>query len=170
MPIRYRTTLDGIEHEVEIEELRPRLYRIKLADTAHDVDVQPVGSSSFSVLVRDRSFDFDVIRNGDEMLDVSRGGAVRVTLVDPRRQSRRAGAGNHVQLAGPIEVKAMMPGRIVNVLVKEGDQVAHQQGVLVVEAMKMENEIKSPKAGRIVKVRVAPGQTVERGEALIIIE
>ena len=60
--------------------------------------------------------------------------------------------------------KAMMPGRVVNVLVKLGDEVAAQQGVLVVEAMKMENELKAPKAGKVVEVKVTAGQTVEKGE------
>jgi biotin carboxyl carrier protein len=64
----------------------------------------------------------------------------------------------------------MMPGRIVNLLVNEGDAVTHHQGLVVVEAMKMENELKSPKAGTVVEIRVSPGQTVEKGEVLIIIE
>ena len=64
----------------------------------------------------------------------------------------------------------MMPGRIVNVLVKPGDGVTLQQGLVVVEAMKMENELKSPKTGKVTEIRVAPGQTVEKGEVLIIIE
>jgi len=64
----------------------------------------------------------------------------------------------------------MMPGRVVNVLVSVGDEVAHLQGVLVVEAMKMENEIKSPKAGKVAEIRVTPGQTVEKGELLAVIE
>jgi biotin carboxyl carrier protein len=162
--------LDGIEHEVEIQELTTRLYRIKLANAEHDVDICRVGPTSFSVLVCNRSFDLDVIRDGDEVVVASRDGAVRVSLLDPRRQRHRGGTGDHLQVTGPVEVKAMMPGRIVNVLVKEGDQVTSQQGLVVVEAMKMENEIKAPKAGRIVKVRVSPGQTVERGEALITIE
>jgi biotin carboxyl carrier protein len=64
----------------------------------------------------------------------------------------------------------MMPGRIINVLVKPGDEIAHHQGVVVVEAMKMENELKAPKAGKIVEVKVEPGQTVEKGELLVVIE
>ena len=64
----------------------------------------------------------------------------------------------------------MMPGRVVNVLVKAGDSVAFQQGVVVVEAMKMENELKSPKEGKVAEVKVAPGQTVEKGDVLVVIE
>jgi biotin carboxyl carrier protein len=56
------------------------------------------------------------------------------------------------------------------VLVKPGDEVIYHQGLVVVEAMKMENELKSPKAGKIIDVRISPGQTVEKGDLLVIIE
>jgi biotin carboxyl carrier protein len=64
----------------------------------------------------------------------------------------------------------MMPGRVVNVLVAAGETVAQGQGLIVIEAMKMENELKSPKAGVVAEVKVAPGQTVEKGGVLIVIE
>ena len=63
-----------------------------------------------------------------------------------------------------------MPGRVVNLLVAAGDEVTANQGVIIVEAMKMENELKSPKAGKVVEVKVAAGQTVEKGELLLVIE
>jgi biotin carboxyl carrier protein len=63
-----------------------------------------------------------------------------------------------------------MPGRVVRVLVEKGDAVAAQQGVLVVEAMKMQNEMKSPRDGRIRELRVSAGDTVSAGDVLVIIE
>jgi biotin carboxyl carrier protein len=170
MPTRYRATLDGIEHELEITELKALSYRVKLAGAEHELDVRRIGPASFSILVCDRSFDLDVVRDGDELIVASRGSAIRVTLVDAVRGAHRIRAGRASQAAGPAEIKAMMPGRIVNVLVNPGDDVIHQQGLIVVEAMKMENELKSPKAGKVVEVKVSPGQTVEKGEVLIIIE
>ncbi len=169
MPTRYRATLEGIEHELEIAELTALSYRVKLAGAEHELDVRRVGPTSFSILVCDRCFDLDVVRDGDELIVASRGSATRVTLVDAARHARRVGAGGRSQ-AGPAELKAMMPGRIVNVLVSPGDQVALHEGLIVVEAMKMENELKSPKAGKVVEVKVSPGQTVEKGELLVIIE
>jgi biotin carboxyl carrier protein len=59
---------------------------------------------------------------------------------------------------------------VVNVLVAAGDEVRAGQGVLVIEAMKMENELKAPKAGKVVEVKVAAGQTVEKGDLLLVIE
>ncbi|HMF53873.1 MAG TPA: biotin/lipoyl-containing protein, partial [Edaphobacter sp.] len=67
-------------------------------------------------------------------------------------------------------VKAPMPGRVVRVLVSEGDEVAEQQGVIVIEAMKMQNELKAPRAGRIAKVAVKVDATVAAGEVLVIVE
>ena len=63
-----------------------------------------------------------------------------------------------------------MPGRVVNVLVAVGDEVKADQGIIVVEAMKMENEVKAPKAGKVVEVKVAAGQAVEKGQLMIVIE
>ena len=169
MPARYRATLEGIEHELEIAELTALSYRIKLAGVEHELDVRRVGPTSFSILVCDRSFDLDVVREGDDLIVSSRGGAIRVTLVDAAKHAHRIREGRPSP-AGPAEVKAMMPGRIVNVLVKPGDEIMHHQGLIVMEAMKMENELKSPKAGKVVEIKVSPGQTVEKGELLIIIE
>jgi biotin carboxyl carrier protein len=63
-----------------------------------------------------------------------------------------------------------MPGRVVRVLVKAGDEVAARQGLVVVEAMKMENELTSPKAGRVREVGVSEGTSVESGRLLVIVE
>jgi biotin carboxyl carrier protein len=118
--------------------------------------------------VDNRSFDLEVVREGEDLMVASRGGATRVTLVDAARKSRHPGA--RPQAAGKASLKAMMPGRVVNVLVNVGDEVAAQQGLLVVEAMKMENELKAPKAGKVVEIKVKPGQTVEKGELLLVVE
>ena len=71
---------------------------------------------------------------------------------------------------GPQTVESIMPGKVVRVLVKPGDTVTEGQGLVVVEAMKMENEIESPKDGKVTEVKVEPGQAVESGGALVIVE
>ena len=72
--------------------------------------------------------------------------------------------------AGPQRVIAPMPGKVVKVLVKPGDTVAAKQGVVVVEAMKMENELRAPKAGTVTEVRVGEGTSVEAGAVLVVME
>jgi biotin carboxyl carrier protein len=166
--MRYLASLGDTEHEFEFEELSSNACAIRMGERSFDIDLRRVGPCSFSVLIGNRSFDFDVTPEGDELIVSSRAGAWRVNLIDERRRAARAASGR--QLSGRIELKAMMPGRVVNLLVKPGEQIELEQGVLTVEAMKMENEIRAPKAGRVAEIRVAAGQTVEKGEVLAIIE
>lgn len=90
------------------------------------------------------------------------------TVDDPRSLQGRRGAGGGAE--GPRAVKAPMPGRVVRVLVAVGDAVAEGQGVVVIEAMKMQNELKSPKAGRVARIGVAAGDTVGSGDVLAVVE
>ncbi|GGA72519.1 acetyl-CoA carboxylase biotin carboxyl carrier protein subunit [Edaphobacter acidisoli] len=89
-------------------------------------------------------------------------------LDDPRSLAGRRGSGAGAE--GPRPVKAPMPGRVVRVLVAAGEEVADGQGVVVIEAMKMQNELKSPKSGRVSRVAVTPGDTVGSGDILVIVE
>lgn len=87
---------------------------------------------------------------------------------DPRSLLNRRARGP--QADGPRPMKASMPGRVVRVLVEAGDEVAAHQGVVVIEAMKMQNELKSPKAGRVVRIAVAVGETVQAGDVLAVVD
>ena len=89
-------------------------------------------------------------------------------VVDGQRHGRRGAGGPSG--AGVQRVTAPMPGRVVRVLVAVGDEVTHRQGLVVVEAMKMENELGAPKAGRITEIAVVEGVSVEAGRLLIVIE
>lgn len=166
--MRYIANLEGVDHELEIEEVGANLLRLQFDGKAFDLDVQRIGASSVSILIGERSFDFDVGRQNDDLIVASRGIATRVTLSDALRRSRVAADRAHA--GGKVELKAMMPGRVINLLVKVGDEVAAQQGIVIVEAMKMENELKSPKAGKVIEIKVTAGQTVEKGALLVVIE
>jgi biotin carboxyl carrier protein len=87
---------------------------------------------------------------------------------DPRSLQGRRGAGAGTE--GPRPVKAPMPGRVVRLLVEVGEEVEEGQGVVVIEAMKMQNELKSPKAGRVIRVGAAVGDTVGSGDVLVVVE
>ena len=166
--MRYQTLIDGANHELEVEEFGPDIYHVKLGDQVFEVTLRKTQGSSCLAIVGLRTFDFDISRDGDDLVMISRRGVNRVTLIDKSR--RRLHAPSERVISGRVELKAMMPGRIVNLLVKPGDEVAAEQGVLVVEAMKMENELKTPKAGKVLEIRVSVGQAVEKGEILAIIE
>jgi len=89
-------------------------------------------------------------------------------VVDPRSLQGRRGAGAGAD--GPRSVKAPMPGRVVRTLVAVGDEVEEGQALIVIEAMKMQNELKSPKTGRVGKIAVVVGDAVGSGDVLVVVE
>ena len=153
-------------HEVSIER-RNGIYIVEIDGVRHEVDSRKLEGDFYTFLVGSRSYEVSVEADGDRYF-VRHGAAESVvTLTDPGRAAReaRGGAG-----AGSADVVSVMPGKVVRVLVHDGEAVEEGQGLVVVEAMKMENEIASPKAGKIGAVKVEPGQTVEAGAALIVVE
>jgi biotin carboxyl carrier protein len=106
-------------------------------------------------------------RPGGELL-VQLPNVTVTAVVDGRRYQR--GAATELSGGGARRVTAPMPGRVVRVLVKPGDQVAARQGLVVVEAMKMENELGSPKAGRVTEVAVSEGTPIDAGRLLVVVE
>ncbi len=121
----------------------------------------------FSVLLGHRSITVSVKANGDNV-EVWNGSHRHViSITDARNRSaknKKHGA------AGPMEVRAQMPGKVIKLLVPLGATVQAGQGLIVVEAMKMQNEMKSPKDGIVAKIRAVEGATIAAGEALMVVE
>jgi biotin carboxyl carrier protein len=115
-----------------------------------------------------RSLDLAVtpLANGEHFVQLPHVG---VTAIVEGRRARRSGSGESAG-TGEQRILAPMPGRVVRVLVKPGDEVAARQGLVVVEAMKMENELTAARAGRVKDVGVAEGQSVQAGQLLVIVE
>jgi acetyl/propionyl-CoA carboxylase alpha subunit len=128
------------------------------------VDVRMLPGGVMSLVVEGRQY--RCVLDGDGV--VIGGRRFGFAVEDPRSLQGRRGAGGGE--AGPRALKAPMPGRVVRVLVGVGDEVAEGQAVIVIEAMKMQNELKSPKAGRVVRVAVAVGDTVGAGQVLAVVE
>jgi len=140
-------------------------YVVEIGGERRRADVRKLEGDFYSILTGGRSYEVSVEPRG-EAYYVRHGAAeLLVTLSDPSRHARE---GRVKQ--GPDEVVTQMPGRVVRLLVAEGDEVEAGQGIVVVEAMKMENEIVAGKAGKVVSVRVEPGRTVEGGAVLAVIE
>lgn len=147
----------------------------------HTVDVKEInGSWSFLIgppPMRSHEVTFVDVPDGAMMVHVD-GQAVPVSVIPARAAwggragpSTALGAGAAAQgTAGPQRVVAPMPGKIVKLLVKPGDRVEARQGLVVVEAMKMENELRSRAAGTVSEVRVTEGASVEAGAILVIVE
>jgi biotin carboxyl carrier protein len=128
--------------------------------------------AGFSRLTR-RSYEISISeRPGSGILTVHvNGRPVTVSIAAGRGTfSRRAREGAAAGGTGLQQIAAPMPGKVVKLLVKSGDEVAPRQGLVVVEAMKMENELRSPKAGKVVEVRVSEGSSVEAGAVLVVVE
>jgi len=159
------TIIDGQERSVEVCDDR---RSASLNGRNLDADISRVEPGVYSVLLGGRSYEVLVKENVGGMLDVYVNGrhfAVRAT--DPRRVRRRHGA---VEVAGRQSIIAPMPGKVVRILAAVGQGVEANQGLLVVEAMKMQNEIRSPKAGKVLEIKVAPGEAVNSGQVLLVVE
>ncbi len=141
-------------------------YVVEIDGHRHEVDSRKLENNFYSFIMAERSYEVSVERDGDTY-KVRRGAAqLDVTISDPSRQAREALA----TAAGPEKVVSQMPGKVVRVLVAEGDEVEVGAGLVVVEAMKMENEIATMKGGKVTKIVVAPGDAVEGGALLLVIE
>ena len=153
-------------------------FRIEADGRVMLVDARRIGETSLSLLVGSdnghvpaRSVDVALAARGEPgAFDVHVDGRVVPLAIRPAgafgRHNRQAGA----LAAGPQRITAPMPGKIVRVLVKVGDQVAPREGLVVVEAMKMENELRSSRQGRVREVLVSEGQSVDAGAALMIVD
>lgn len=149
-------------------EIRPNGagYVVTVDGESHELDARDTGSGGLSLLLGAQSFEA-----GLEMRDAGytvflEGRAYEVSV-------RPAGAAELVQRVretGPARLVAPMPGKIVQVLHRIGDRVAVGDGLVVMEAMKMENELKTPREGRVKEIAVNEGQAVEMGALLALVE
>ena len=158
---RYKDT------DIPIEVVREgHGYRVTLADRILEVDLVYAGWAVRSLrLLRDGT-QYSLVHNrtGNVHEILMQGSRIEVEIVDPlalRRKSREDAVGE-----GGV-VRALMPGRIVRLLVESGQAVQKGTGLLILEAMKMENEIQAPTDGTVEEIFVKPGETVESGAALV---
>ncbi|MBK7934630.1 MAG: hypothetical protein KA956_06470 [Pyrinomonadaceae bacterium] len=143
-------TVDGREYKLDVSEPEKEVLLVKNANKVSQVFVSPkAGSvSEFGVTIH--------------------GQALDVEIIDPKRL--RGAGDDHDSIDGLAEIKTAMPGKVVRILVELGADVEKGDGIIVVEAMKMQNELKSPKDGTVKEIRAAEGQTVNAGEVLVVIE
>ena len=168
----FEIEVGGRTRTIAIEKNASGAYRVVLDGRSHDLDAARVGVYGLSLLDRQTGVSREVqvtpATVPGELL-ITLGGRLASAAVNGRRTGRASadsGGGAH----GEQAILAPMPGRVVRVLVARGDEVAVRQPVVVVEAMKMENELRSPKAGRVKDVSVSPGTSVEAGRILVVIE
>lgn len=155
-------------YRVEIEETGKSVYRVVVEGHEFLVDGKKTGRTSYSLIVDNRSFEVEVDNKEDEYRIVVDGRNYHLRLVDERRM--RVGAQSGIELQGRQNVSVPMPGKVIAILVSEGDAVERGQGLVIVEAMKMENEVRSPIAGSVREIKVKAGDAVEGGAVLAVVE
>ena len=142
--------IDGRAYDIESSEVEPNVYLIKHENRVYQIFVSPNQNANEPFAVNVGANDFEI------------------KITDPKRLRSSAGAGANAE--GTAEIKTAMPGKLVRVLVEAGAAVEKGDGILVVEAMKMQNEMKAPKDGTVKEIRFAEGATVNAGDVLAIIE
>ena len=162
-------TLGDESYSVEIEETGKSVYRIAVDGHEFVIDGKKTGRTNYSLIVDNRSFEIEVDNTGDEYRVLVDGRSYHIHLVDERRV-RVGGNQAGAQMQGRQNVSVPMPGKVIAILVAEGDQVEKGQGLIIVEAMKMENEVHSPIAGEVKEIKVKTGETVEGGAVLLVVE
>ena len=131
-------------------------------------DVADLGAGNYSVILDGNQYTVHLSPAGDAGYEATVAGLVlKIKALDPRSLSGRRSDPSD---SSTLEVQAPMPGKVLAVHVSEGDSVSRNQGLVVVEAMKMQNELRAPKQGRVSAVRVKAGDSVAAGETLVVVD
>jgi biotin carboxyl carrier protein len=164
--MKYITTVDDKDYLVEIIDEK----HISVNGKTYQVDFESVsGQPVYSLIVDGKSHESYVQQGEDNWQVLLRGRLYPVIVEDEREKRLRAAAGAGVAESGEFHLKAPMPGLIVTIPVAEGQEVKKGQVLLILESMKMQNELKSPRAGTIGRIRVKSGESVEQKQTLLSI-
>jgi len=164
--MKYEVTVGEAKYVIEVNEEG----RIVMDGEPVEVDFSKVGDTSLCLLlVNHESFE-GLVEPTEEMWHVLfRGDLYEVAVADERAQLMRARAGMAVPESGELPIKAPMPGLVVKVPVEIGQEVKKGDKLVILESMKMENELKAPRDGRVERINVKPGDSVEQGQSLVVI-
>jgi biotin carboxyl carrier protein len=166
--MKFEVRIAGAIRIVELERNADH-WRITLDGQPLDADAVEIAPNTFSILLRGQSHEIRVTPSPDGTLTMQTGvEEFNAEVLDPRAWSGRRHSAQ--EAVGRQQVVAPMPGKVVRLLVKAGDAVEAGQGLLVVEAMKMQNEIRSPKSGVVERLLAQEGQPVNAGEILAWVE
>ncbi len=168
--MRYEVVQGAETFSVDIHEVGPHTYEVTIGDgETVRIDAFKNPRTIYSILIGQRQYEGSVDELEGGTLDVHVGtSAFEFTAVDERR--KLLAGGGSMTLSGRQEIRAQLPGKIVRVLVRQGDQVEIDQGLLIIEAMKMENEIRSPIDGVVTELAVGEADAVDTDALMIVVE
>ena len=162
--MKYITSVEGKQFLVEIIDDK----HVSVDGKVYEVDFESVsGQPVYSLIVDGRSHESYIYQGDDNWQVLLRGRLYPVTVEDEREKRLRAAAGGGVAETGEFHLRAPMPGLVVAIPVTEGQSVKKGQVILILESMKMQNEIKAPRDGTIGRIRVKAGETVEQKQTLL---
>lgn len=162
--MKYITEVEGKQFIVEIVDEK----HVRVDDKLYEIDFETVsGQPVYSLIVDGKSHESYIYQGDDNWEVLLHGRLYPVTVEDEREKRLRAAAGGGVAETGEYHLRAPMPGLVVAIPVAEGQEVKRGQVILILESMKMQNELKSPRDGTIGRIRVKPGETVEQKQTLL---
>jgi len=164
--MKYVTTIDEKSYVIEINDDK----RVIVDGVEYAVDFESVsGQPVYSLLINGRSYEAYVSESDNDWQVLIRGELFSVSVEDEREKRLRAAAGVASSSTDEFNLKAPMPGLIVTVLVSEGQAVHKGEILVVLESMKMQNELKCPRDGKISRVKIKAGDNVEQNQVLLIV-
>ncbi|PJF37441.1 MAG: acetyl-CoA carboxylase biotin carboxyl carrier protein subunit [Candidatus Thermofonsia Clade 1 bacterium] len=161
--MKYLATVNGQKFEIELD----KDGRLLINGQAREVDFRHISEALYSALINNKSVEALVERQEGRYQVLIEGDLYEVEVLDERQQRLMSASSGFSVAQGEITVRSPMPGLIVTVRVGEGDHVRKGQALVVLESMKMENEIKAPRDGKVERIHVEKGQAVEQNQALI---
>ena len=162
--MKYEIVIDGKAADLSVAGERFEYRREGGAAIERRYSAAPAGDGIWSILIDGRSYAVTILGPGEVSVN---GRVFQVGVFDPRELRGRRSAADS---SGPQAITSPMPGRVIRVLVDPGQEVAAGAGLIVVEAMKMQNEMKAPRAGRVAAIKTVAGATVSAGDVLLVIE
>lgn len=164
----YEVKIDDLVYRVEVEK-DAGVYKVRLGDKVYSVDVAQPLPFSYSLIINGYSYTVDITPQGDQKDILVSGKTFRAEVYDEKKKPLLSKK-KLDHLEGEQKIISSMPGKVISVLTQAGQRVEKGSGVIIIQAMKMENEIKAPKDGEIKDIRVTEGQIIEVGQVLLVME
>ena len=170
--------LDDVEHSIVVEddEDNPHVFNVEMGGRKYFIDAYALPSEIVNVLIDNKSYDLDLERtNPQDSLDGRLGVRVRgrvlyLEMLDERRKKMKDAQMTRFSESGIMRIVSPMPGKVLRVLVKDGQSVKEGDGLVVIEAMKMENELRAPRDGTVKEIVARAGESVDGSTLLLTIE
>lgn len=159
--------LDRKPRAVELSPAENGGFICSIDGAAIEADIAEIYPGAYSILIGGQSLEAHVDSHASDLLVSVAGREFSAAVRDPREWKRKHGGS--VASEGRQLVLAPMPGKVVRILAKAGEKIEAGQGILVVEAMKMQNEVRAPKSGQVERMLVSEGQSVNSGEVLAVV-